>query len=483
MSGNKDNSSEVLAAATRVLIVDNDKAHARSMGESLERAGYPVTVATTGPEGAETIEHGAFDVIVTDLVMPQTDGMQILALAKQTLPECEVIVVTGHGTVPRAVEAMQQGALNFLEKPLTPEKLRVATAKAAEAVQLKRANVDLHRRLDEKFGFEGIVYASPQMQAIIDRLKRIAPTDASVLIQGETGSGKELIAQAIHQNSPRRKKPFVALNCAALSEHLLESELFGHVKGAYTDAAQDRVGRFEYAHGGTLFLDEVGDMPMPTQIKLLRVLENGEITRVGENKPTKVNVRVLTATNRDLEDSIAAGAFREDLYHRFKVVTITLPRLADRREDIVPLADHFRKYFAKRHSKAVSAITPAATNRLFRFDWPGNVRQLRNVIETMVVLDTDGALDTDDLPPELAEASEVPAGGPVGLSELVGHPLEDVERLFIEETLKFTNQNREAAARLLKIGARTLYRKIKEYGLQDKKKTTPSQQPADPADA
>jgi two-component system response regulator HydG len=483
MSTKEDNSPEALAAATRVLIVDNDKAHARSMGESLERSGYPVTVATTGPEGAEAIEQGSFDVVVTDLVMPQTDGMQILALARQSLPECEVIVVTGHGTVPRAVEAMQQGALNFLEKPLTPEKLRAATAKAAEAVELKRANVDLHRRLDEKFGFEGIVYASPQMQAIIDRLRRIAPTDASVLIQGETGTGKELIAQAIHQNSPRKKRPFVALNCAALSEHLLESELFGHVKGAYTDAAQDRVGRFEYAHGGTLFLDEVGDMPMPTQIKLLRVLENGEITRVGENKPIKVNVRVLTATNRDLEESIAERTFREDLFHRFKVVTITLPRLADRREDIVPLTDHFRKYFAKRHAKTVSAVTPAATNRLFRFDWPGNVRQLRNVIETMVVLDADGVLDTDDLPPELVDMSDVQAGGPVGLSELVGRPLEEVERLFIEETLKFTNQNREAAARLLKIGARTLYRKIKEYGLQDKRKTTEQKEPADEAES
>ena len=249
--------------------------------------------------------------------------------------------------------------------------------------------------------------------------------------------------------------------------------MFGHIKGAYTDAAQDRVGRFEYAHGGTLFLDEVGDMPMPTQIKLLRVLENGEITPVGENKPIKVNVRVLTATNRNLEDSIAQGTFREDLYHRFKVVTVALPRLADRREDIVPLADHFRKYFSKRHHKAVKGISPAVTGRLFRFDWPGNVRQLRNVVETMVVLDADGTLDMDDLPPELVESGAAPeAGAGTGISDLVGRPLEDVERLFIEETLKYTSQNREAAARLLKIGARTLYRKIKEYGLQDKKKET-----------
>jgi len=456
--------------AVRVLIVDNDKAHARSMGESLDRVGYQVTVATTGPEGAQQIEQQTFDVIVTDLVMPEVDGMAILAQARESLPESEVIVVTGHGTVPRAVEAMQQGALNFLEKPLTPDKLRAATAKAADAIRLKRANVDLHKRLDEKFGFEGIIYGGGQMQEVIDRLKRIAPTDASVLIQGETGTGKELVAQAIHQNSPRKKKPFVALNCAALSEHLLESELFGHIKGAYTDAAADRVGRFEYAHGGTLFLDEVGDMPMPTQIKLLRVLENGEITRVGENKPITVNVRVLSATNRELTDAIAAGTFREDLYHRLKVVTINLPRLAERCEDIVPLLDHFRKHFAKRHHKRVTAVSPAVTNRLFRYDWPGNVRQLRNFVETMIVLDSDGMLGEDDLPPELADPVESGDVAQRGLIDLVGRPLADVERLFVEATLKYTNQNREAAARLLKIGARTLYRKIKEYGLQDKEK-------------
>jgi len=458
------------APPMRVLVVDNDKAHARSMTESLERVGYPCSVATSGPQGAQQIEQGAFDVVVTDLVMPELDGMEILARARQSLPDCEVILVTGHATVPKAVEAMQQGAFTFLEKPLTPDKLRAATARAAEAVQLKRTNADLLKRLDEKFGFEGIVFASSQMQATIDRLRRIAPTDASVLIQGETGTGKELIAQAIHQNSPRKKKPFVALNCAALSEHLLESELFGHVKGAYTDAAQDRVGRFEYAHGGTLFLDEVGDMPMPTQIKLLRVLENGEITRVGENKPVKVNVRVLTATNRDLEDAIAEGTFREDLYHRFKVVTIILPRLADRPEDIVPLVDHFRKHFTKRHRKTIKGVSAAVTNRLFRYDWPGNVRQLRNFVETMVVLDVDGILDLDDLPPELSDLAEpTTPTGRRGIADLVGRPLADVERLFVEETLSYTNQNREAAARLLKIGARTLYRKIKEYGLQEKK--------------
>ena len=456
------------ASAIRILVVDNDKSHAQAMSETLERVGYDCSVATSGPEGARRIDQDSFDVVITDLVMNEVDGEEILRRAKESLPDAEVIVVTGHASVPKAVEAMQQGAFNFLEKPLTPDRLRAVTQKAAEAVRLKRTNVDLQQRLDERYGFEGIVYASDKMQAIIERLKRLAPTDASVLITGETGTGKELVAQALHQNSPRKKKPFVALNCAALSEHLLESELFGHVRGAYTDAAADRVGRFEYAHGGTLFLDEVGDMPMPTQIKLLRVLESGEIVRVGENKSVTVNVRVLSATNRDLDKAIAEGAFRRDLYHRLKVVTVDLPPLRARRDDILPLAEHFRKHFARRHKKVLRGISGAATRHLFAYDWPGNVRQLRNIMESMVVIDVDGILDLDDLPPELtptSEAAVVEAGANEAAGGLIGQPLSEIERWAVEKTLQLTGGNREETARILGIGARTLYRKIKEYGL------------------
>ncbi|MCA9264571.1 MAG: sigma-54-dependent Fis family transcriptional regulator, partial [Planctomycetales bacterium] len=293
---------------------------------------------------------------------------------------------------------------------------------------------------------------------------------ASVLITGETGTGKDLLAQAIHQNSPRKKKPFVPLNCAALSEHLLESELFGHVRGAYTGAASDRVGRVEYAHGGTLFLDEVGDMPMPTQIKLLRVLENGEIVRVGENKPIEVNVRVLAATNRDLTSAIEDGSFRRDLYHRLKVVTINLPPLRDRREDIIPLVDHFRRQYAKKHHKTVKGISGEVSRILFEHEWAGNVRELRNVVDSMVVVDLDGILDTDDLPMDLVDQ---PMGSPstgtmsAGPAELIGRPLSDIERWAIEQTLQLTGGNREETARMLGIGARTLYRKLNEYGLKD----------------
>ena len=304
------------------------------------------------------------------------------------------------------------------------------------------------------------------MREVIEKLKRIAPTHASVLIQGATGTGKELVAQSIHQNSPRKSKPFVALNCAALSENILESELFGHVKGAFTDASTDRVGKFEYAHGGTMFLDEVGDMPLATQIKLLRVIENGEITRVGSNTPAKVNVRILSATNCNLEEAIEQGTFRSDLYHRLKVVTIRLPTLRERSQDIPMLIDYFIKQFTAAHGKQIKGMSAAARRKLLVFDWPGNVRQLRNVVESMVVVDYDGLLDLDDLPEELGDVAATPVeSGTASFASLVGRPLEELERLFIAETLRFTAGNREEAAKMLGIGERTLYRKIKEYGV------------------
>jgi two-component system response regulator HydG len=457
------------AAAMRLLVVDNDIVHARTMGEVLGRLGHHVTVVGSGIEGSRRIEAEPFDIVVTDLMMNDIGGLEILARAKKASPETEVIVVTGHGTIPSAVSAMQQGAFTYLQKPLDMAHLRAAVEKAAEGVRLRRQNLELHRRLDEKFGFEGVIGSSPQMQGLIERLKRIAPTDATVLIQGETGTGKELVAQAIHQNSPRKTKPFVALNCAALSENILESELFGHVRGAFTDASNDRIGKFEYAHGGTLFLDEVGDMPMATQIKLLRVLESGEITRVGSNTPVSVNVRILSATNRNLEDAIASGVFRSDLYHRLKVVTIGIPPLRDRAGDIPLLIEHFVRQFARRHSKTIKGMSLPARVKLGSYAWPGNVRQLRNVIESMVVVDCDEILDVDDLPLELepdSPATPIAQGeAPVGIAALVGRPLEEVEKIFIAETLKLTGGNREQAADLLGIGERTLYRKIKEYHL------------------
>jgi len=464
MTANKPQDAAANETPISVLVVDNDDAHAEVVAESLERVGFECVTATSGKRGVELIESEPFDVVVSDLMMTDIDGLGVLARTKEVQPDTEVILMTGHGTVPSAVDAMQQGAFNYLLKPLDIGQLRAITEKAAESSKLRRANVELKRRLEEKYGFEGVIGDSPKMREIIQRLKQIAPTNASVLIQGATGTGKELVAQSIHQNSPRKNKPFVALNCAALSENILESELFGHVRGAFTDASTDRVGKFEYADGGTMFLDEVGDMPMPTQIKLLRVLENGEITRVGSNSPTKVNVRILSATNRDLEDSIEAGTFRTDLYHRLKVVTVRLPSLFERSQDIPVLIDHFVKLFARQHEKQIKGMSPAARRKLLSFDWPGNVRQLRNVIESMVVVNYKGFLDIDDLPEELSDRGQVAEESPTSsLAALVGKPLEEIDRLFIAETLRITGGNREEAAGMLGIGERTLYRKIKEF--------------------
>jgi two-component system response regulator HydG len=450
----------------KVLVIDNDAAHAETIADSLQRIGYDCTVATSGLEGVRLLENGTYELIVTDLKMPEVGGLEILSKSREVLPDAEVILVTGHGTIQSAVEAMQQGAFNYLLKPLDLKQLRAVVDTAATSHYLRRANAELHRRLDEKFGFEGVIGNSPQMLDVIVRLQRIAPTDASVLIEGDTGTGKELVAKAIHQNSPRKKRPFVPLNCAALSENILESELFGHIKGAFTDASSDRIGKFEYADGGTLFLDEVGDMPLPTQIKLLRVLESGEITRVGSNEPVQVDVRILSATNRDLEKAVSQAIFREDLYHRLKVVTITLPRLIDRREDVPLLIDYFVKEHLSRHGKKINGISTAARRRLLAFDWPGNVRQLRNVIESMVVVDYDEVLDLDDLPAELAPDDVMVERNQMGgLHELVGKSMDEIEELFIAETLKVTVGNREEAAKMLGIGERTLYRKIKQYGL------------------
>lgn len=453
----------------RVLVIDDNKPHGEVVAEILSSAGYDCVIATSGPEGARHIETEEFDVILTDLRMEDVDGLAILRLAKQAQPDAEVVVFTGHGDVKTAVQAMQMGALSYLTKPLNREELRAVVGKAAERLRLTKANRELKRQLDERFGFEGLIGNSPRMHEVMARLKSIAPTNATVLILGETGTGKDLIAQAIHQNSPRKGKPFVPLNCTVLNENLLDDELFGHEPGAFTGAERLRKGKFEYANGGTLFLDEIGDMPLPLQAKLLRVVENREVTRIGGNEPIKVNVRLLAATHHNLAAAVAEGKFREDLYHRLKVVTVRLPALRERREDIPLLAAHFLKESNKEHGKHVRSIADGVRKAMLTYDWPGNVRELRNVIDSAVVLDHDGVLGIDDIQEsELVRQTPttvLPASGPDGL---VGRPLNEVERYYIEQALELTKGNREEAARMLGIGERTLYRVIQDWKLQDR---------------
>jgi two-component system response regulator HydG len=452
----------------RVLIIDDEEPHAEAVAESLERVGYDCVIATSGTAGAKKIHNEEFDVILTDLRMEDMDGLAILRKAKEDAPDAEVVVITGHGDVKTAVEAIKQGAANYLTKPVDMAELRAIVDRAAERLRLARANRELKRQLDEKFGFEGVIGNSPKMHKVIDLLKNIAPASATVLIEGETGTGKELVAKAIHTNSPRKNKPFVAMNCTALNENLLDDELFGHESGAFTGADRLRKGRFEFANGGTLFLDEVGDMPLPLQAKLLRVLDNGEVFRIGSNEPIRVNVRVLSATNRDLETAVTNGSFRQDLYFRLKVATVRLPALRERREDIPLLVSHFIKTLGQQHNKQVSGITEPVRRAMAAYDWPGNVRELKNTIESMLVQDRDGVLGMEDLQESDAlrrlQTPENNAASPAGL---VGRPLTEVERYYIQRALEMTDGNREEAARMLGIGERTLYRIIQDWKLQD----------------
>lgn len=453
----------------RVLIVDDEKAHAQVVAETLERQGYECSIATSGVAGSRLLDQDEFDVVLTDLRMAEVDGMEILRKARLSQPDAEVLVVTGHGDVKTAVEAIKQGASNYLTKPLDMAELRVLVEKAAQKRRLARTNRDLQRQINEKFGFEGVVGSSPRMHEVIARLQSIAPTSATVLIHGETGTGKELVAKAIHTNSPRKNKPFVAMNCTALNENLLDDELFGHEAGAFTGAERVRKGRFEHANGGTLFLDEVGDMPMNLQAKLLRVLENNEVFRIGSNEPLKVNVRVVSATHRDLEAAVADGTFRQDLYFRLNRLKVKLPPLRQRREDIPLLAAHFIKEFNALHGKSVTGISEPVRRAMAVHEWPGNVRELRNFIESMVVLDLDGVLDADDVQegdilPRIGSSSP----GTGSENTLIGRPLAEVERFYMERALDLTGGNREEAARLLGVGERTLYRMIQDWKVQDK---------------
>ncbi|GAB5441600.1 MAG: sigma-54 dependent transcriptional regulator [Fuerstiella sp.] len=455
----------------RVLVVDDDEGHAQAVAESLTRIKCECKVAGSGELGASMISSESWDVVVTDLQMGEIDGLEILRHTKEELPDAEVIVLTGHGSITSAVTAMQHGAYTYLTKPLDISELRSAVEKASARLRLIRRNAELRRSLEERFGFEGVIGNSPQMHRIIEILKNVSPTDSTILIQGENGTGKELVAKAIHQNSNRKNKPFVPLNISALPDSILESELFGHEPGAFTGAAGRRVGKFEHANGGTLFLDEVGEMPMDTQVKLLRVLEERKITRLGANDEIDINVRLVAATNANLKKMVDDGEFREDLYYRLNVVALHLPPLRDRPGDIPLLMEHFLKDLSKRTGREVEGFSRTARRALLSYNWPGNIRQLRNTIESMLVMDTDGLLDVDGLPAEIAplvtnEEAMADGENASGADSLIGRPMDEVEKYYIQRALELTDGNREETARLLGIGERTLYRKIKEYGLR-----------------
>lgn len=448
-----------------ILITSGNPATADAIKGTLQEAGHACTVATEPETAVEEARSGRYDVVVTGLPAGGDGGLDVLRAARRGNPECQVIVLSPKGSGAEAAAVMKEGALYYLQPPLNPVQLSAVVEKAAERVSLQRDRAAMQSELMHRYGLENIVGNSRPMQNVFRKIKQIAPTNATVLLQGETGTGKELVAHAIHYNSERRHNRFVPLNCAGLVETILESELFGHEKGAFTGAVSSRIGLFEYANHGTLFLDEIGDMPLSSQSKVLRALEHGEIVRVGSNEQMYVDVRLIAATNQNLRQKMEDGSFRQDLFYRLNVITIALPPLRGRQGDIPLLIEHFLREFYEIYGKPVHGISPEARGALFRYHWPGNVRELRNCIEHMVVATTDEVLGEDDLPDYmLDQTGELRQDA--GLGAAAGLPLEEVEKLHIARTLELVDGNREKAAELLGIGERTLYRKIGKYGLR-----------------
>jgi two-component system response regulator HydG len=453
-----------------VLIVDDEQDHAEVMCEALTRIGFKCDVSHNLPEARERLGKRRYDVIVTDLAMDgRRDGLELLGEAKQLEPPPPVILVTAHNDVPTSKQAMQQGAYDYIVKPLDLDEFRAQVNRAAEKSQLRQHNEILEARVSDQTSFEGIIGKSAAMQGVIRTARQVAQSDLPVLLLGESGTGKELFARAIHEASRRRKSRYVALNCAAFGESMLEGQLFGHVRGAFTNAIKDHEGVFEHANHGTVFLDEIGDMPTAMQAKLLRVLENGEVVRVGTNEPRRVDVRLVSATNKDLEELMAEKAFREDLYFRIKGITIRIPPLRERREDIPLLVYAFVKQMSEKYAKPIESVSAAAQQALTSFAWPGNVRQLRQVMESTVVLASGPIIRPEDLPPELQPSGTLAQAATVAenaaLGDLANFTTEELQLAQIKAALTRFDGNREQAAKALGMGERTLYRKIKEYGL------------------
>lgn len=459
--------AESQVTKSNILVVDDEQEHAQVMCEALTRVGHRCDLAYNLAEADAHFQKKSYDVVVTDLVMEgKREGLEVLRVARQLRPPPPVVLVTAHADIPTCKQALSEGAYDYIEKPLDLDYFRAQVGRAAERAALQKQNLVLEQQLAESTGagFDSIIGKSASMQHVVQTARQVAGSDIPVLVMGESGTGKELFARAIHASSRRRKNRLVALNCAGLSESILEDELFGHVKGAFTGAGTDREGRFEHADRGTLFMDEIGDMPAAMQAKLLRVLENGEVVRLGSNEPVKVDVRLISATNRNLDEMVAEKQFREDLFFRIKGVTLHIPPLRDRREDIPLLIYYFLQQAGEKYGKTVDGLAPETQQMLMSYSWPGNVRQLRNVIDNMVVLSSGPQLMPESLPREIR-----PSAGDAtsGMNNLVGISIEQAEKELIRNTLKMVAGNREQAAKILGIGERTLYRKIKEYALTE----------------
>jgi two-component system NtrC family response regulator len=442
-------------AANRVLIIDDDESLRKVIGYMLEEAGYDVDRAASAEEGLRLLASRRPDLVLSDIKMPKRDGIELLGDIKRIDASIPVVILTAFASVETAVEAMKRGATDYLTKPISRDDLTMTVAKTLKLHRLEAENENLRTTLRDRFRFDSIIGLSPAMTAMFDVLKKIAPTDATVLVTGESGTGKELIAKAIHYHSPRREHRLVTVNCAAIPHELLESELFGHVRGAFTGAIRNKMGKFELAHGGTLFLDEIGAMPVHLQAKLLRALQEREIERVGDEQTIEVDVRVIAATNRSLSALVAAGEFREDLFYRLNVVPVQVPPLRERRGDIPLLVKHFVGRFA---NGAQVTVARDALDALEKYRWPGNVRELENFCERAVLMRSHDAIDAGAVAAQLSALSQESPGGPT---------LRDIERAAVVDALRASGWNRSRAARRLGVPRHILLYRIKKFGIAD----------------
>ena len=450
----------------RVLVVDDEESFRHMLSVILEKQGYEVDTAKDGEQALEKMESGLFDEVLCDIRMPQMDGIEFLKRAKEAQPESTIIMMSAYGTLDTAVEAMKLGAYDYISKPFKPDEIILTLKKAEEREKLRKENVYLRREVKKEYNFSNIISKNEKMGEIFDTIGKVARYKSTILIMGESGTGKELVAKAIHFNSDRSSSPFVAVNCGAIPENLLESELFGHVKGSFTDAVRTIKGLFEEAHSGTLFLDEIGELPLSLQVKLLRVLQDGEIRRIGDSRAIKIDVRIIAATVKDLEKAVREGAFRDDLFYRLNVLPLRLPPLCDRKEDIPLLAEHFVAKFSESLGKGIKGITPEAYKALLRYSWPGNVRELENVVERGLVLTDTKLIDVENLPPEIQGANENSAFAQID-EYSIKKATRSLEKELIRKALRKTGGNHTRASKILEISHRTLLYKIKEYEIRE----------------
>ena len=439
---------------TDILVVDDEDIVRDSLRDWLDGVGYDVAVAASAEDALEILNKKKFNIMIADLVMPGMNGIELMKEAKKIYPNLAAVIITAHATIQTATTAIREGAFDYIEKPFCPEKVELLIEKLVEHQDLIEENISLRRQIKEKFRFEGIIAKSSKMLKIFELIKTVAPTNATILITGDTGTGKEIVARAIHHQSKRRNKPFIATSCAALAESLLESELFGHETGSFTGAVGRKKGKFEAADKGTLFLDEIGEINSNTQIHLLRALEEKKITRIGSNEEIAVDVRIITATNKDLRNMVLEEQFREDLYYRLKVVTVKLPPLKDRKEDILPLAEHFLKKYVEENNKNTVKFSPGVIEFMLNYSWPGNVRELENLIEHGVILSKDNAITMAELPQDIIH--------PTVQKEKT---IEAVTKNHILNVLEETKGNISKAAVILGIRRMTLYNKLKKHNL------------------